>query len=197
MHPQLQTIADEFESARTRLHELVRRTPAPHWQERADPDRWSMAECVAHLNLTSEAFVPLIRAAIAEGQRSGRSAARYRRDPVGWLMWWMAGPPVRHRVKTTAPFIPRGRLPLDRLLAEFDRWQQVQIASVAAADGLDLGGLWIRSPFNPRIRYNAYACLSILPRHQHRHLWQAEQVWSRDSPWPLGRGLPQASQASA
>ena len=42
-----------------------------------------------------------------------------------------------------------------------------------------LGRLWIISPFDARIRYNAYACLTILPRHQHRHLWQAEQVRGR------------------
>jgi hypothetical protein len=187
MHSQLRTITAEFDSAQVRLHELVRRVPEPHWYQRPEPDRWSMSECVAHLNLTSEASVPLLQAAIEQGRSSGRSApARYHRDPVGWLLWRTQGPPVRHRVKTTAPFIPRGGLPLDRLVAEFDRWQQVLVACVGAADGLDLGRLWIRSPFNRRIRYNAYACLSILPRHQHRHLWQAEQVWAGGTP-PLDR----------
>jgi len=180
VHSQLQAITEEFDSARSRLHELVRRTPERQWHQRADPRRWSMAECVAHLNLTSEAYVPLLQAAIDQGRRSPRSTPRrYRRDPVGWLLWRMAGPPVRHRVKTTAVFVPRGQLPLSQLLAEFDRLQQVQIGLVGAADGLDLARLWIRSPFDQRIRYNAFSCLSILPRHQHRHLWQAEQVWLR------------------
>jgi hypothetical protein len=180
VHSQLQAIADEFDSAQSRLHELARRASEPQWYQRADPRRWSMAECVAHLNLTSEAYVPLLHAAIDQGQRSPRSVPRrYRRDPVGWLMWRMAGPPVRRRVKTTAAFVPRGQLPLTRLIAEFDRLQQVQVGLVGAADGLDLARLWIRSPFDPRIRYNAFSCLSILPRHQHRHLWQAEQVWLR------------------
>ncbi len=93
--------------------------------------------------------------------------------------------------KTMAPFIPRGQVALSRLLAEFDGLQGVQIACVGAADGLDLGRLWIRSPFNTRIRYNAYSCLSILPRHQHRHLWQAEQVWSSLNP-PAERQAPRA-----
>ncbi len=44
------------------------------------------------------------------------------------------------------------------------------------ADGFPLGRLWIISPFDPRIRYNAYACLTILPAHQHRRLWRAEQA---------------------
>jgi hypothetical protein len=93
-------------------------------------------------------------------------------------MWRMAGPPVRHRVRTKAPFVPEAQLPLNQLVEEFDLLQQDQIACVAKADGLDLGRIWIRSPFDQRIRYNLYSCLTILPRHQHRHLWQAEQVWS-------------------
>jgi hypothetical protein len=94
-------------------------------------------------------------------------------------MWRMAGPPVRHRLKTAAAFIPSATVPLPRLLSEFDRLQTEQIDLVAQADGLKLGSLWITSPFDPRVRYNAYSCLTILPRHQQRHLWQAEQVWSK------------------
>jgi hypothetical protein len=29
------------------------------------------------------------------------------------------------------------------------------------------------------VRYNLYSCFTILPRHQHRHLWQAERVWGK------------------
>jgi hypothetical protein len=138
-----------------------------------------MAECVEHLNLTGQAYLPLLQAALQRGRAGGASKAsvrRYRRDPVGWLMWRMAGPPVRHRVKTTSAFIPSADRPLAELVAEFDRLQDAQIRCAMDADGLPLGELWIRSPFDSRIRYNAYACLTILPRHQLRHLWQAEQV---------------------
>jgi hypothetical protein len=29
------------------------------------------------------------------------------------------------------------------------------------------------------LRYNLYSCFTILPSHQHRHIWQAEQVLER------------------
>ena len=179
MHWQLQEITDEFKEAQVRLHELVRRVPEPGWHLRAVPARWSMAECVEHLNLTAQAYLPLLRAALDRGRAGGRGARphqRYRRDPVGWLLWRMAGPPVRHRVKTTSAFIPSSARPLPGLMAEFDRLQEEQLRCVIEAEGLPLGRLWIRSPFDPRIRYNAYSCLTILPRHQQRHVWQAEQV---------------------
>lgn len=178
MHPQLQAIVDEFEAASERLARLCATTPAGHWGERVHPDRWSVAECVAHLNLTGEAFVPLLRQALAEARsfRSARLPKRYRRDFWGWLLWRSSGPPVRIKVKTTAPFVPTGDLSQADVVATFERLQAEQIACTRAAEGLPLERLKVVSPFDSRIRYNLYACLTILPRHQHRHLWQAEQV---------------------
>lgn len=122
----------------------------------------------------------MLRSALERGrQLQGPPPRRYPRDPVGWLLWSLAGPPVRHRVRTTAPFVPTAAAPVPELVAEFDQWQTAQVACVTAADGLQLGRLRIVSPFDARLRYNAYACLTILPRHEHRHLWQAEQVWAR------------------
>ena len=179
MHRQLQNVVQEFEAAQRRLHRLASRIPEVRWHVRPDPARWSMAECVEHLNLTATAYLPVIQGALERGRASGRRTGtprRYRRDPVGWLLWRMAGPPVRHRVKTTSAFIPSAVRPVPDMVAEFDRLQDAQIRCVAEADGLPLGRLWIKSPFNQRIRYNVYACLTILPPHQQRHLWQAEQV---------------------
>jgi hypothetical protein len=155
-----------------------------------------MIECIVHLNLTSAAFLPILGDALAEGRRLDAPAPpRYRRDLVGWLLWGIMGPPVRLRVKTTAPFVPGGpgdpsdpgRAPVGRdrrsddrpqgVVRTFARLQNEQIACVESADGLPLGRIMIRSPFNARVKYNVYSCLTILPRHQHRHLWQAEQVW--------------------
>jgi hypothetical protein len=61
-------------------------------------------------------------------------------------------------------------------MAEFDRLQAEQIAITREADGLPIDRVKMTSPFNPKLRYNIFAGLSILPRHQHRHLWQAEQA---------------------
>lgn len=179
MHPQLEAVIAEFESARQRLHELAGRAPAGAWVRRADPQRWSMGECVAHLNLTSKAFLPLVEAALAEGRAlPRRTTGRYRRNFTGWLLWRLSGPAPRQRVKTAAPFIPSGQQPVTQLLAEFDAWHQRQLEYTRAADGLALEKLHIVSPFNARVKYNLYACLTILPRHEHRHVWQAEQVWA-------------------
>jgi hypothetical protein len=160
------------------LHELASAVPASNWPRRRDPARWSVAECVAHLNLTSAAYLPLLSAALDEARALGDGApGRYRRDPVGWLLWRMMGPPVRIRTRTIAAFVPEGGADRDQLVARFERLQEAQVAALHAADNLPLGRVRVTSPFNPRVRYNLFSCFSILTRHQHRHLWQAGRVW--------------------
>jgi hypothetical protein len=178
MHPQLQLVADEYRSAHARLHDLVRAVPDEQWGKRSDPARWSVAECVAHLNITSLAYVPLLQHAVSRARmRERRSPSRYRRDPIGWLLWATMGPPVRFRIKTIARFLPSSVAAPELLVQEFDRLQAAQLDCLAQADGLPLSQVRVTSPFNARVRYNLYACFTILPRHQHRHLWQAERVW--------------------
>ena len=183
MHPQLQRIADEYRGAQRRLHDLVGTIPAERWGRRSDPDRWSVAECVAHLNLTSTAYLPLLEEALERARAVKATGptpvpARYRRDPVGWLLWKIMGPPVRVRTKTIARFLPSGSVAPSMLIEEFDRLQTAQLQCVARADGLPLERVRVTSPFNARVRYNLYSCFTILPMHQHRHLWQAERVWA-------------------
>jgi len=178
MHTQLEAIISEFESARDRLHSLAQGVPEEYWTQHPDRTRWSIAECIAHLNLTSSAYLPLLRDGIAQAQGlEDRVPRRYRRDPIGWLLWKAAGPPVRFRAKTTPPFVPTVANAPGQLIAEFERLQTEQLACVQEADDLRVDRVKIISPFNARLKYNLYASLTILPRHQHRHLWQAEQVW--------------------
>jgi hypothetical protein len=177
MHAELQAVLDEFDSALTRLHDLRVRAPEAAWPERPGPDRWSIAECVAHLNLTSTAYLPLLRAGLDEARRSGhKPSARFRRDLAGWLLWKSMGPPVRTKFKTTAPFVPRGDRPAGELVREFERLQAEVLDLARQADAVPVDRVRISSPFNTRLRYNLFAALSILARHQHRHLWQAEQI---------------------
>jgi DinB family protein len=178
MHADLQLVADEYKSAQARLRGLVRAVPAERWSQRADPARWSVAECVAHLNLTSATYLPLLRDGVGRARMlERRPIGRYRRDPIGWLLWATMGPPVRVRLRTSARFVPSSVAAPAVLVEEFDRLQAAQLDCLAQGDGLPLSQVRIKSPFNARLRYNLYACFTILPRHQHRHLWQAERVW--------------------
>jgi hypothetical protein len=184
MHPQLAALEAEFDAARARLHRLADALAPERWASRPTLESWSAAECVAHLNLTSRAYVPLLRDAFERARGAGEvgTPRRHRRDPVGWLLSISSGPLPAigrfrlGRVRTAPAFVPGGDLPMRAVVAEFDRLQDEQIGLLRAADGLLLGRIEIASPFDVRIHYNAFSVLMILPRHQHRHLGQAERA---------------------
>ena len=183
MQQQLSDIIAQFEHAQARLDRLGDATTDEHWSKRNDPARWSVSECVAHLNLTSEAYIPRIRKAIEEARRLPAFKGKYHRDVIGWLFGKMTGPLPKigkmriGKVKTTAPFVPKGDHPKQITLAEFKKLQLELIALVRECDGLPIDKTKIQSPFGEKISYNTYSTFRILPPHQERHLQQAEGVW--------------------
>ena len=93
--------------------------------------------------------------------------------------------PMRHvgklrigKVKTTADFVPRQKGGRTEILSDFVRFQSELIALVRDADGLAIDRVKIVSPFGGKMKYNAYSALAIIPRHEHRHIEQAEQAAS-------------------
>jgi hypothetical protein len=174
---QLERIVNELDNARRRAHDIAAPLTSERWSMRPALDQWSVAECLIHLNLTSEAFLPLISDAIIRGRALKLFASGpFRRDIVGWFVHWITEPPVRVRVRTTAPFVPSGVEPKDSVLNLFDTLQARLVSCLHDAAGLDLGRLRITSPFDSRLRYNLYSCLRILPAHQRHHLAQAEEA---------------------
>jgi hypothetical protein len=183
MQQQLSDIIDQLEQAQAHLDKVGETIPDDRWNVRNDPARWSVAECVAHLNLTSAAYVPRIRKAIEEARQLPPFKGTYHRDFIGWLFAVMTGPLPKigkkriGRVKTTAPFVPTGNHPRQLTLAEFKRLQLELIGMVRESSGLAIDKTRIRSPFGEKIGYNTYSTFLILPAHQERHLQQAESVW--------------------
>jgi len=175
---QLARIQLELADAKGRAHEIAAPLKNELWGTRPAPDQWSVAECLIHLNLTSRAFLPLIKDAIGAGHhRESFGGASYRMDFVGRLLWWAAT--VRLPLKTTGPFVPLCAQPKDTVLSEFDALQTQLMGWVKEADGLDLCKRRIVSPFDSRLGYNLYSCLRLIPAHQRQHLRQAERVIDR------------------
>ena len=174
MDRQLQAIVDDLEVARQSLRALQADLPCDGWDHRPEPDCWSPAECIEHLNLTSEALLPLLRAGLQRA-RDGepRAAGRYRRDLTGWVIWTIMAPVRGWKTKTIRAFVPTGTKPAAQLIADFERLQAEIVALVGDADDLPIDRVILVSPFDERVKYNLYSMFTLVPRHQHRHLAQA------------------------
>jgi hypothetical protein len=174
---ELGQVKQELLDARERARRLSEGLAETLWATTPGPGRWSIAECLIHLNITSERFIPIIDDAIREGRELGaRETAPPRRDLMGWLLAKTLEPPYRMRSKTSAPFVPARIEPMPDVLERFDYLQGELLVRIDRAQGMPLERLRLVSPFNARVKYNLYSAFRLLPVHQRRHLWQAEQV---------------------
>jgi hypothetical protein len=177
---ELGQIKQELLDARERARRLSEGLSETLWASAPEPGRWSIAECIIHLNITSERFIPIIDDVIREGRETGvRATAPPRRDLVGWLLAKWLEPPYRMRGKTTSPFVPARIEPMADVLERFDYLQGELLVRIDRAQGLPLERLRVASPFNAKVKYNLYSAFCLLPVHQRRHLWQAELVLAR------------------
>ena len=183
MKRQLSAIVRELEAAEARIGKLAEKIPDAVWTQRSDETRWSVSECIAHLNITSEAFIPRIRKAIEEARQLPPSTGEYKRDLLGALFGGAVGPMKKigrfklMRVKTPPAFVPNGQQPKNVSVAEFRRLQGVLTDLVRESDGKAIDQVRITSPFGEKIHYNTWSALVMIPRHQMRHIEQAEEVW--------------------
>jgi hypothetical protein len=150
--------------------------PIERLGERASPASWSAIACIAHLNLTSAAMLPLMEAAIADLRARGATTTRASRmDWFGRVLRWSLEP-GRFRMKTIASFEPPDVGPVSDVLSEFERHQTRALEALRAAEGLNLAGTKMTSPFDARARYNVMSAFRILDTHQRRHLAQAARA---------------------
>jgi hypothetical protein len=181
LQEQLAEIVQSLESAQSHLRRFTDKLPESSWNRKPAANEWSAAECVEHLNLTSRAYIPLLRDAVARaGEARPSPTKHYRHDALGWFLSKMFGS-LRHlgkfrfmRVKTTPAFVPKAGRSRTEVLSDFVRLQTDLISLVRSADGLPIDDVKIVSPFGGRMKYGAYSAMVIVARHQHRHLEQAE-----------------------
>ena len=172
--------ASDHRASRAALHDLADPLLDGQFNAKPDPDAWSVAECVVHLNLVAEGYLPLLEKAVADGAPRGAGPFRY-----GFVarklmsVYAPDGPDVR--TKTRARLDPstgadRSHLDKARTLAAFDGYVDRYVAVCERADGLDLARIKVRYPFMRLLRLPLGAFLAITAGHALRHVEQARRA---------------------
>jgi hypothetical protein len=171
------SIEKELDDATARARQLVDNTPGRLFTVRPTLTQWSAAECLGHLNISTEVFLPVLRRAIDEARAKRLAADRPpKMDLLGRVLRWLIEPPFRSRFKTPPAFVPKSVRAKSEALAEFSLLQSQLIDTLHLVSEAGAGSIKIVSPFDARTRYNAFSALRIIAAHQRRHLWQAEQA---------------------
>jgi len=100
----------------------------------------------------------------------------FRRDFMGWMLCKFVEPPYKRKIDTPPKFNPQEVRSPDNVLADWDRLQRELGNRIDAAEGLALNKVKVVSPFFDKMQYNLLSALLVIPAHQRRHIWQADQV---------------------
>jgi hypothetical protein len=173
----IDAIEHELNDETARAWSLVKATDGRLFTVRPHPNSWSAAECLAHLSISTEMFLPALRSALEDARKRNLVSDKPpKMDFVGSVLRWFLDPPFRQRVKTAQPFVPKSVRAKAEAFGEFSTLQNKLLEILRATRGLDLRRIKIVSPFDKRVKYNLYSAFRIVAAHQRRHLWQAEQA---------------------
>lgn len=170
-----ESVSSDIADSRRRAEALVAGLSPNQLTFRPALDKWSIAECLAHLNVTAAAVQQLMARAIARGKEQKKFGhGPFSVGPKGRLLIWIAEPPPKFRIRAPKNVRPPAAIadPL-QLLPEFlkaqDGWERL----LQEQEGLDLARIKAGKGI---FRMRLGAALPWMMAHQRRHLLQAENV---------------------
>ncbi len=177
MHPELQRLLDDIDACERRAEAIVADLDDKSVNWKPPPGTsWSVAQCLHHLAVMNEFYlrgtVERVQAARGHvGPFSGLRPTAFGRSFVGWLE-----PPARFKSKAPTQSTPAPAMPRDSLVPLFKTSHDVFRALVKAGADVDINRVTMPNPFYPRVKMRLSTVLLIIPAHDRRHLWQAENV---------------------
>jgi hypothetical protein len=169
--------AREIQEARQRAGGVVGGLTTEQLTTQPEAGKWSIAECILHLNATAAVVQPLMEKAIAQARHDKKvGAGPFDIGLKGRLLVWIAEPPPKFRIR--APKNVRPPAAIDepaKLLPDFMKAQDEWLRIIRESAGLNLAKIKVGSFFSP-LRQRLAASFPWMMAHQRRHLLQAENV---------------------
>ena len=176
MRKSLEEIRDEIVQVNTAAQKLCAGLTQEQLTWRPQTGKWSIAENLVHLNLTTQIFLPSVDRTIETSDRNASVQGPFELGVLGRLFVWYVEPPPKIKAPAPKPIKPilQGRA-LDAL-PQFLRSQKAAVARVDAAEGLDCSRIKFRYPLSGLVKMNLITFFAVMTGHQRRHLAQAEKI---------------------
>jgi hypothetical protein len=178
LEPELVNYRRQFEEAKVTASRLVDGLAPAQLAWKYSPDRWSIGECLAHLNTTAELYLGALDRAMATGRARGLTG----RGPFrhGWVVNFFfiraLEPPVRMKLKAPPKFQPVIGPDASGQIQQFLDLQDELLERVQEANGLHLAQVRVVSPVARFLRMSLGQAFQAVAAHQRRHLLQARRV---------------------
>jgi hypothetical protein len=175
--PELDDLRRQFEAIAAEAAALVAPLGDDQFRWKPSGDRWSIAECLEHLNATARSYLPVIDDGIADAIRLGT----YAEGPFEYrwyarLLVRLIEPPPVFRMKTGPQNVPATDRPKQATVNGFGAYQVQYVDRLRQSNGIDLATARVRSPAVAWLRIPLGCGFAAMVAHERRHLWQARQV---------------------
>ena len=168
-------LVSELDDADRRAIALARglTTEQLNWKPR--PDVWSVGQCLQHLCIGNEVYLPPLTDALTAGRRA--VVDEVTPGPFGrWFIRnYIAPSPATKRARAPRKIAPGADVEagiLDRFLRSNDAVR----ALIGRARDYDVNRIRFKNPFVPLLRFTVGTGFEILSKHEQRHLLQAERI---------------------
>ena len=174
---EIDELRKQFEQISTDADTLVTPLGQEQFVWKPGPTRWSVAECLEHMNATARAYLPAIDEGIADAIRNGAYAeGPFNYNLIGRIFSRLMEPPARFRMRAAIDKMPGPQRPKRETLAGFRAYQVQYVDRLRQANGLDLARSCVRSPLASWIRIPLGSAFASMAAHERRHLWQARKI---------------------
>ena len=165
----------EFDAADQKAEQLLTGLSPDQLNWQPGPDAWSVGQCLEHLCLTNEVYLPAISTSLA-----GKTTSAAQEITPGWLSRWFINnyiepSPRSKHARAPSKIVPGAQVE-PSVLGRFLRSNQAAREFVRHAADYDVNHIRFRNPFVPILRFTVGTGLEIVSRHEHRHLLQAERA---------------------
>jgi hypothetical protein len=168
-------LIDELDTSDRRATDLARGLSSEQLNWKPAADVWSLGQCLHHLYVTNEVYVPAIAQSLDD-----RAPSPVQEIAPGWLGGWFIRTYIEPSPRSKKARAPRKIAPAQQVdssvLDLFLRSNDVARALVRRAGAYDVNRIRFRNPFLPLLRFSVGTGLEIVCRHQRRHLLQAERI---------------------
>jgi DinB family protein len=175
--PEIDDFRARFEELSTEADGLVAPLSDEQFAWQPAPDRWSVGQCLDHLNATARVYLPVLDEGIAEAIRRGLYApGPYSYNWVGRLFVYLNKPNSRFRARAPRAFHPAPVRRRQDIVAAFRAYQVQYVDRLRQANGLDLGRARVASPVAQWLRLPLGSGFALMITHERRHLAQARRL---------------------
>ncbi len=178
IHPHLRSLLADAEATRAEAERLRADLSDAQLTWKPAPDVWSVADCFEHLRKTDKAYGRALPEAIARMEPGGGPYAPSLFG--GWFVKFVS-PDSSMKLKAPKAIRPlRGGASNDAdALDRFLDQQQQLFALIRQADGKNLNTGKFPSPLLSIVKFTVGEALTLLVRHEQRHLNQALRLTER------------------